>query len=109
MARGGRGPTARRPGYDRARKARGCRGHPMIRHTAHMARDDNPSLTACGEPWQGWQAPRTKAYERLPDTVELPPHDKPKRGEKVRQCQACLREAIRQEGWGEHVRRWAAL
>jgi hypothetical protein len=60
--------------------------------TAHLASDTNPLVTACGEPWQGWQAP--------PDNRdhELPPHQQPQQGDRIRQCQACLRRAMEPRG-----------
>lgn len=60
----------------------------MSDYVAHLADGDT---TACGEPWQGWQAPRTDTYELTPGTVELPPHDQPRPSDRLRQCQACVR------------------
>lgn len=66
----------------------------MSVYTAHLANDERPDYTACGEPWQGWQAPQTDSYELTPGNVELPPHYEPQRGDTIRQCQACARSAI---------------
>lgn len=62
-------------------------------YTAHLARDDNPDYTLCGEPWQGWQAPKTDSYELTPGNVELPPHYPPEKDDVIRQCQACFHKA----------------
>ena len=68
----------------------------MSGYTAHLADGDHPDRTACGEPWQGWQAPRTASYELTPRTVELPPHEEPRAHvDEIRQCQACFRVAMR--------------
>lgn len=66
----------------------------MSDYTAHLARDDNPLYTACGEPWQGWQAPSDLDL-RDPHAITLAPHDPPT-WESIRQCQACLRVAMEQ-------------
>jgi hypothetical protein len=65
----------------------------MSDYVAHLGDDERPDYTACGEPWQGWQAPVTTSYELTPGNVELPPHDPPRSKDGVRQCQACLRRA----------------
>lgn len=57
-------------------------------YVAHLSNDDNPKQTACGEPWQGWQAPEDID---LRDII-LPPHTPPQGGS-VRQCQACAKVA----------------
>jgi hypothetical protein len=63
----------------------------MTDYTAHLERDDRPNLTACGEPWQGWQVPED-ADLKDPRLVTLPPHDPPNPSkDMVRQCQACLK------------------
>lgn len=67
----------------------------MTQHTAHLADAAKPDYTACGEPWQGWQAPTTASYEMTPRNVELPPHDPPRpHRDAIRQCQACLKTAM---------------
>jgi hypothetical protein len=66
-------------------------------YTAHLSSDEKPDYTACGEPWQGWQAPHTDSYELTPGNVELPPHDEPRpHRDRTRQCQACLKVAVAQ-------------
>ena len=66
-----------------------------LQHTAHLADDEQPDRTACGEPWQGWQAPTTASYEMTPGNVELPPHDKPRAHvDRIHQCQACRKIAM---------------
>lgn len=42
-------------------------------YVAHLADEARPLATACGEPWQGWQAPE----DIDPRSVVLPPHDQP--------------------------------
>lgn len=62
----------------------------MSEYVAHLADDEKPKTTACGEPWQGWQAP-----DVLWPTVELPPHDPPRsHGDLIRQCRACMKVAM---------------
>jgi len=57
--------------------------------TAHLASGRNPLYTACGEPWQGWQAPFNNRE------LELPPHHQPRpHQDRVRQCQTCFRRAL---------------
>lgn len=64
-------------------------------YTAHLARDDNPDRTLCGEPWQGWQAPTTDSYELTPDHDEQPPHHPPRPHiDTIRQCQACVHRSM---------------
>lgn len=65
----------------------------MNEHVAHLARDDKPNLTACGEPWQGWQVP-PDADLKDPKLVTLSPHLPPTPQDRVRQCQACRRVAM---------------
>lgn len=68
----------------------------MSEYLAHLSQDDNPLLTLCGEPWQGWQAP--EGYTDIPGHVELPPHDKPRpHKDQIRQCQACAKLAREQK------------
>lgn len=65
-------------------------------YTAHLLSDSNPLETACGESWQGWQAP-DQLDLRDPKAVTLPPHTEPRpHYDKVRQCQACLKVAMRE-------------
>lgn len=56
-------------------------------YTAHLAQDHRPLLTACGESWQGWQAPE----DPDPYARNIPPHAEPGPNDPIRQCQACLR------------------
>ena len=60
----------------------------QVMRIAHRANEDTTD-TACGEPWQGWQAPE----ELDQHSVVLPPHAQPTHGESVRQCQACAKVA----------------
>jgi hypothetical protein len=63
------------------------------RFVAHLGDDDNPNFTACGEPWQDWQAPKDADLLGVP---VLPGQDKPKAHvDRIRQCQACFRVAMR--------------
>lgn len=60
-------------------------------YVAHLASDDSPLLTACCEPWQGWQQAGSAGIVEL-----LPPHEAPRpHRDTIRQCQACLRLVIR--------------
>jgi len=60
----------------------------MNGYVSHLAKDDNPRLTACGEPCQGWQAPD----DGLPGEIQLPPHDQPRpHKDDIRFCQACAK------------------
>ena len=67
----------------------------MSDYTAHLARDGNRLETACGEPWQGWQAPAALdlAPQKAGYPAPLPPHRPPQHGDRIRQCQACARAA----------------
>ena len=50
-------------------------------------------LTACGEPWQVWQAP--ERYCDIPGVVVLPPHYEPRSHvDEIRACQACERTSV---------------
>lgn len=61
-----------------------------IRYVAHLADDGDLTTTACGEPWQGWQAPK-----RVDRRNTVPPHDLPRpHTDLIRQCQACWRVAM---------------
>jgi hypothetical protein len=65
----------------------------MNRHVAHLSDDTKPMTTACGEPWQGWQAPPD--LDLIPDTYTLPPHERPRPHiDEVRFCQACRKTAF---------------
>ena len=69
----------------------------MRNYIAHLARDANPLETACGEPWQGWQAPTNLDLQPawMPNRATLPPRDQPRpHVDAIRQCQACMRVAI---------------
>lgn len=65
----------------------------MTAYTAHLARTGQPWMTACGETWQGWQEPPGYAA-RDPLARTLPPHEEPRPGDRVRQCQACHRPSV---------------
>jgi hypothetical protein len=70
----------------------------MSAYVAHLADDRYRLFTACGEPWQGWQAPvdlDLKLKSSDPRAMVLPPHNQPRPHEDaIRQCQACLRVAM---------------
>jgi len=52
-------------------------------------KDDNSVGTACGEPWQGWQAPKDLDLKD-PEAIILPPHDQPRpHKDRIRFCGAC--------------------
>ena len=54
-------------------------------YTSHLL-DTNNRDTACGEPWQGWQAPETYSGDTIP------PNQKPiSHQTQVRLCNACKR------------------
>lgn len=63
----------------------------MDDYTSHLSDRKNPIYTACGESWQGWQAPEElKSKDPLART--LPPHSQPRSHlDRIRQCQACLK------------------
>jgi hypothetical protein len=64
-----------------------------VSHVAHL-RSDSGVGTACGEPWQGWQAPHDLDI-RDPRAITLAPHSEPRpHKDKIRQCQACRRVAL---------------
>lgn len=63
----------------------------MSEYVAHLADDANPLVTACGESWQGWQAPEGID----PHLVVLGPHETPARDDCVRLCGACRRAMVR--------------
>lgn len=46
------------------------------RYVMHLAEDDDPARTVCGEPWQRWQV------GQAPGPLD-----------KIHQCQACYRRA----------------
>lgn len=62
----------------------------MSGYIAHL-RSDATTGTACGEPWQGWQAP--PELEHDPYSRVLPPYDlnPPTHRDSIRQCQACAK------------------
>jgi hypothetical protein len=79
-----------------------------IAHLAHdTARDENGSVTLCGEPWQNWQAPGSGPLTNQ-EILEIAPNDYRGRVElreeraqllrelesPVRQCQGCLAAAL---------------
>lgn len=62
-------------------------------HVSHLADNERPASTACGEPWQGWQAPSNLTMLD-PKAFTLAPHDPPRPHiESVRLCRACQRRA----------------
>ena len=71
--------------------------------TAHLARDANPRLTACGEPWEPWQEPMDDAAT-VEEACAVPGLTQREKAEiraaargptgPVRQCQACFRISI---------------
>lgn len=66
----------------------------VYEYVSHLAADVRPMATACGEPWQGWQAP-----EDLPSgTLVLPPHEQPRpHQDPIRFCRACQQRALEPE------------
>jgi hypothetical protein len=76
----------------------------MDEYVAHLTCNDSSLRTACGEPWQGWQAP-----EGLdPHSVILPPHGPPS-GDSVvgiRQCGACMKAALADHHVANPSRAW---
>lgn len=67
-------------------------------YIAHLAAA-NGLETACGEPWQGWQEPFDADLGVSPGRYRVdPPMSKPRPHiDRIRQCQACLRVALRNE------------
>ena len=63
----------------------------MSDYISHLKRDDWPG-TVCGEPWQGWQAP--EAWIDIPDHRVVAPMEPPKKGDEIRQCQACMQAGL---------------
>lgn len=65
----------------------------MTDYIAHLGRDRTRySPTLCGETWQGWQAPPDIDLHD-PKFEPLPPMRQPRRGDRIRECQACLKQA----------------
>ncbi len=75
---------------------------------AHVARDENPALTLCGEPWEEWQDPDDRPLTHAEiDALALTygarvalREDQDRRRREiertpVRQCQACFHQAVR--------------
>jgi len=64
-----------------------------IKYLCHLANDKKPKATACGEPWQGWQAP--KDLDLYSFSYILSPHNPPRpHVDKIRLCQACAKWRI---------------
>lgn len=60
-------------------------------YVSHLADDNDPTETACGEPWQGWQEPddcRRRTGFVLTPFEQPRPHVDP-----IRFCGACARLA----------------
>lgn len=55
-------------------------------HVSHLADDNNPDSTVCGNPWQSWQ------HQTAPSTVHISP-PRP-HTDRIRLCQACRRIAL---------------
>jgi hypothetical protein len=73
--------------------------------TSHLADDQQPHLTACGEPWEYWQDPdKGSSLEEVVAAVptqvekaevrEADRLSQPQPGEFIRQCQACFKRAM---------------
>lgn len=61
-------------------------------YISHIAEDGTrPLATACGEPWQQWQAPDETDPENLPVPPDTPPI--PHKTE-IRFCGACRKIAV---------------
>ena len=79
-----------------------------VMHVAHAASTSDPLSTSCGEPWQGWQAPKGLAEARARAgggwPAPLPPHQPGAAGVPVRFCGACARIVI-EAGVSEGMRR----
>lgn len=74
--------------------------------TAHLAEDEHPTRTLCGEPWESWQDPDQGAS--LEETLAVPgllmsekadirAAERRKTEGRVRQCQACFKR-VREMG-----------
>lgn len=61
----------------------------MTAYLEHRAHPDNKWVTACGAPWQYWQAPPGLALNSR--VTILPPHSDPAPGDEIRTCPACVR------------------
>ena len=83
-----RHPTARASPGGRGGRTRMAAA--VKNYISHLADDGDPRVTACGEPWQGWQEP-----DNAPRVIVDPPHDPPRpHADQIRMCQACLRVAV---------------
>lgn len=58
-------------------------------YTSHLAVGNSLEETACGEPWQGWQAPDGYNGNTIPPNTPPKPHQT-----EIRLCQACRRVAF---------------
>ena len=70
-------------------------------HISHLCDDKRPWDTYCGGYWQGWQY--TEAMEdRRPSSAGpregplMPPHERPRRWEKIYECPACRQKSTRE-------------
>jgi hypothetical protein len=60
----------------------------VTEYTAHLADDERPHSTACGESWQSWQAPKDLDLVD-PQAEVLPPVEGPGPHVRIRFCGAC--------------------